>query len=177
MDGNQSGQQQGEATSRTAIAVHQLVTSQVDTRKDTVAGVVETTGTAVRQASETFRTQGQQELSQYIDLGAEKIEEFSSYLRNADAQELIAKAQETARKRPLLVAGAGFALAFLAARLMRDSVSAAPARPAEETQPPDATRSEIVPLPVEAAPTEIEFVEEKPKPRQRRARVAVEQSA
>ena len=159
---------------RTVTKVQELATSQLDAQKGKIADVVQSTGSAIRQASQGLKEQGQQGLAEYADQGAEKVESVSTYLRETDAQEMIAKAQETARKQPLLLMAAGFAVAFVVARVLKGSVG-------QRAQQPEASSEDTEPPPPQPA-QEGEFaalvpvvpVEESPKPRRRRAAATVE---
>lgn len=169
------------SASKTASKVQQLATSQIDSQKGKIADVLQSTGSAIRQAGQGLREQGQQGLSELADQGATKVDSFSSYLRETDGQALIGKAQETARKQPVLIAGAGFTLAFIAARFLRGSGSQA-TQPAQEaapaTAPPAELPEDFAPLPPE--PTQdpiVALLEEAPKARRRRARDTAEPPA
>lgn len=57
----------------------------------------------------------------YVDQGAEAVERFGRYLRDADAEQLFADAEDLARRQPWLVASAAFAVGFGAARFLKTS--------------------------------------------------------
>ncbi len=154
--------------SRTATKAQDFAKTQLNSQKGKVAEVLQSTGGAIRQASQALREEGQSGLSEYADQGAQRVESLSDYVRRTDADELLTKAQETARRQPLAIAGAGFALAFLAARFLRSS--------GQKAQPGQSTAGGAAP-PQDGDQQAAALVEESPTPRRRRARLTTEATA
>jgi hypothetical protein len=58
-------------------------------------------------------------LAQYVDRGAEQIEQFGGYLHRRDTSQLVTDVEGFARRQPLAFAGGAFALGMLAVRFLR----------------------------------------------------------
>jgi hypothetical protein len=162
------------SSSRAVSKAQELGTSQLTTQKQTLAQALQSAGSALRQGSQSLQGEGQQGLSQVAEMGAERAERLSTYLRDTEPTELISRVRETARQQPVLVAGGAFVVALLGARLLR---SLTPPPPAAGPEPPpdavaggasDAASLNAVPagdLATEPTPTDVEGL---PRPRRPR---------
>src|SRR5438046_1258025 len=78
-------------------------------RQPQAADQVQHSASAVRQAAGSLR--GEEEwMAQLIEQGAAKLSDLADTLRASDAQTLLGKTQEYARRQPVLFAGAAMAL-------------------------------------------------------------------
>jgi hypothetical protein len=55
------------------------------------------------------------------DQGADRLERVGTYLTNADADEILDRAEDLARRQPWLIAGAGLLVGIAAARFLKAS--------------------------------------------------------
>ena len=96
---------------------------QVDQRS-TQAGE-RATGTAqdARSVAEELRRQGKDAPARLAERAADRVEHVGRYLQSADADRLLADAEDFARRRPWAVVAGGLALGFAASRLLKASSS------------------------------------------------------
>ena len=168
------------ALPRTTSKVQQLATSQLETRKADLAQALQSVGLVMRQGSQSLQQQGQQRLGRYAETSGEKVEELSAYLRRTDAPELIARARESASQRPALVAGGGFIVALLAARIVKSLGQPPQPQSGGESEAEDGSQAAAL----ESAPGQVDALAVGPVPehldapiearRRRRASVAAE---
>lgn len=108
-----------EAPGRALTEAQELGKTQLSTQKDKLAEALESVSQMLRQGSQTLQQQGQQSLGQGAQMGADRAQQISQYLRQTDASEIVGKVRQTARQRPVLVAGSGFLLAVIGGRLVK----------------------------------------------------------
>jgi len=77
----------------------------------------------MRSVSEQLRAQQKEGPAKIADQAAERTERLGSYLRESDADRILADIEEAARRRPGLVIAGGIALGFVAARFLKASSS------------------------------------------------------
>lgn len=99
----------------------QQVTPQVEAQKDRAAGQVSAVANAMRSTSSNLRNSEASFLAEYADRGAEQVEQFARYLRNADLGDLMGDAERIARQQPALFVGGAFLLGVFAARFLKSS--------------------------------------------------------
>jgi len=75
---------------------------------------------AAREAASSLR-QDRPEVAGIVETAATKAEEAAQYLRQHNAREAIATAEEQAKKQPALVIAGGLALGLVAARFLRSA--------------------------------------------------------
>ena len=169
----QSQQPQGQSAEK----AEQLATRQLDKQKGKLAQALDSTASALRQSSGTLEQEGQPALKQAAEIGAQKAQEFSQYLRETDTTELTRKAREVVRQQPLVIAGAGFVLTLAAARLIKvltqEPQPETPQLAAEsQVRSPEAATSASQPedvTPAPRAPAEEALQTPQPRRRTRRA--------
>ena len=96
-------------------------TSQLTTQKGRVTDSLTSLAQAVRQSTESLRSDQQPAVAQYVESAAGQLEHLSNRLRDRDVKDLVQDAQEFARRRPAIFVGAAFAAGLLAARFMKSS--------------------------------------------------------
>lgn len=94
---------------------------QVDTRSTQAGEQVQPVAEAVRTTSEELRGQGKEREAKVAEQAAERIERLGGYLRESDADRILGDVEGFARRQPWLIAVAGAALGFLAARFLKAS--------------------------------------------------------
>ncbi|MBC5799974.1 MAG: hypothetical protein GIX03_16040 [Candidatus Eremiobacteraeota bacterium] len=99
--------------------------------KDFVSGEVDRRSTAagqqVNSSAEHLRTIAEQlrgddfgrPLAEFVDRGAETLDEFGQYLQDSDSDRLLSDAEAFGRERPWAVVLAGLAIGLTASRLMK----------------------------------------------------------
>jgi hypothetical protein len=94
---------------------------QVDQRSTKAGDQVQSAAQDVRKVAEQLRGQGKDTPARMAEQVADRAESFSSYLRDADGERLLADAEALARRQPWLVAAGGLALGFAASRVLKAS--------------------------------------------------------
>jgi ElaB/YqjD/DUF883 family membrane-anchored ribosome-binding protein len=106
----------------------QQIAPQVESQKERIAGNLDTTASALRQTGEQLRSQDQAAVAQYLDRGADRIQQMAGYLRERQLTDLLADAEGFARRQPAMFLGAAFSLGLLAARFLKSSGGNQPRR-------------------------------------------------
>jgi ElaB/YqjD/DUF883 family membrane-anchored ribosome-binding protein len=99
---------------------------QVDRRSTNIGGQAHTLADSLRHSASQMRAEGDPRKARYAgfaDQGAERLERLGGYLTDADADEILGKAEDLARRQPWLIAGAGVLVGIAAARFMKASSS------------------------------------------------------
>jgi hypothetical protein len=96
--------------------------AKASTAMDQLGQALDQVAQAAREAGDSLRSE-RPELAGVAETAADKVTDVSRYLREHEAREVIATAEDAARRQPALVIAGGFALGLLTARLLR---SAAP---------------------------------------------------
>jgi hypothetical protein len=113
-----------EQVGQVADAGRGAVRQQVDRRSTQLGqhagGVAET----LRQTASQLRTDGDPQKARYAhvaDQAADRLERTGRYLTDADADELLGRVEDAARRQPWLVAAAGLLVGAAAARFVKAS--------------------------------------------------------
>jgi len=134
----------GQATAQLADKAQELgsqvqdqAREQIDSRSTQVGEQVTATASAVRDASQQLREQGQDLPARLIEQAADKAEQLGSYLRGASADKLVHDIEQVTRSQPWVVIAGGITAGFLGARFLKassrsryQSRTAVPSRPA-----------------------------------------------
>jgi hypothetical protein len=104
-----------------AEQAREQATSRLESQKERAVVGLGTVSQALRQTGQELRGQDQGAVAQYVDVGAEQVERFTSYLRQHDVQQIVGEVQGFARRQPSLFLGGAFALGLLGARLLKSS--------------------------------------------------------
>lgn len=113
------GQDAGsQGASGLADQAKSLVSQQVEQRAGRSADDLREVARALRQTGEQL---GGNMAAPYVDKAAQQLERLSSFLRTADANQVLRGAERFARREPLLFLGGAFTLGILAARFLKSS--------------------------------------------------------
>jgi ElaB/YqjD/DUF883 family membrane-anchored ribosome-binding protein len=101
--------------------VRDRASSQISDQKDRATDSLTRLAQAVRQSTQSLRDNQQGAVAQYVDRAADRIEQFSTTLRERDLNDLMRDAERFARRQPAVFIGAAFAAGVLAARFLKSS--------------------------------------------------------
>jgi ElaB/YqjD/DUF883 family membrane-anchored ribosome-binding protein len=101
--------------------VRDSATSQLSSQKERATEGLGSLARAVRQSTQSLRDNQQDTVAQYVEQAADRIEEFSSRLRERDLNDLLRDADQFARRQPAVFIGAAFVVGVLAARFLKSS--------------------------------------------------------
>ena len=101
--------------------VRDSATSQLSSQKERATEGLGSLARAVRQSTQSLRDNQQDTVAQYVEQAADRIEEFSSRLRERDLGDLLRDADQFARRQPAVFIGAAFVAGVLAARFLKSS--------------------------------------------------------
>jgi len=76
---------------------------------------------ALHQAGDQMRDQGKDSYAQYVDMAAERVDQFATYLRDQDVSQMMEGVERFARRQPAVFLGSAFLLGVLAARFLKAS--------------------------------------------------------
>jgi len=110
-----------EQAKRTAAQVSDQAKTTVDSRLGDVAQELGSVAEAVRSTTSELEGQDQQMIAQYGNRIADQIEQVSSYLNNHGVEDMLADAENLARRQPALFLGGAFMLGLLVGRFLRSS--------------------------------------------------------
>ena len=120
---------------------------------------------ALREAAQQLRNQGQGEVGDYAEKAADQVERFSTYLRQTEVDEIMEEVRGFARRRPGLFLGSAAAIGFFATRFLKSSSEEAPSAGYSDFSAPtttgrtavsygaDETATALPPGSVEGSPT------------------------
>jgi exonuclease VII large subunit len=109
------------AARRVVERVRESAASQLSTQKGRATEGLDNLAQAARRSTQALRDSQQDAVARYVDQAADRIERFSTRLREQDAAEVIRDVQQFARRRPALFIGATFALGMVAVRFLKSS--------------------------------------------------------
>jgi ElaB/YqjD/DUF883 family membrane-anchored ribosome-binding protein len=98
--------------------------AQLSSQKERATDSLGSLARAVRGTSQPLRENQQDTLAQYVEKAADRIERFSTSLRERDVKELVDEAQQFARRQPAIFIGVAFAAGVIAARFLKSSSDA-----------------------------------------------------
>jgi len=114
----------GQAKQQAKDLAHQAeeqAKSALSSRKAQAATGLNDVAQAFRQTSNELNNQDKGMVAQYSNQVADRVEQLSTYLENKDVEEMIADAEDFARRQPELFIGGALVLGFLGARFLRSS--------------------------------------------------------
>jgi hypothetical protein len=121
-----------ETAGQVAEQAKQQALTQIGTQKEHAAGSLDAVAQALRQSGDHLRDQQQEPLANLAGAAAGRVEQFSGYLRNTDAKDMLRDVEGFARRQPAAFLGGAFTLGVLAARFLKSS-----ARPDTDQQGAD----------------------------------------
>jgi hypothetical protein len=123
--------------------VKQGAAAQLSSQKDRATDGLGSLAQAVRRTTQPLRENDQVTLAEYVEKAADRLERFSSDLRQRDLGDLVNEAQRFARRQPALFIGGAFAAGVLAARFLKSSPEHRPGdwRRHEQAYPQGAART------------------------------------
>jgi hypothetical protein len=121
-----------ETAGQVAEQAKQQALTQIGTQKEHAAGSLDAVAQALRQSGDHLRDQEQEPLANLAGAAAGRVEQFSGYLRNTDAKDMLRDVEGFARRQPAAFLGGAFTLGVLAARFLKSS-----ARPDTDQQGAD----------------------------------------
>jgi len=98
--------------------------TQVDTRSTQAGEQAKSLADALRQTATQLRQTGDEQKTRYAgiaDQGADRLDRAGNYLTVSDAEELLSRVEEVARRQPWLVVGTGLILGIATARFLKAS--------------------------------------------------------
>jgi hypothetical protein len=101
------------------------VVRQMEAQKDNAADRVESAADAVRNAARGMHNQ-EAWMGDLVERGADELSRLADKLRTSDLRSLLRQAEEFARRQPVLLTGAGFALGFALTRATMAGIAAPP---------------------------------------------------
>ena len=97
---------------------------QVDQRSTQAGEQASSVAETLRNTASQIRAEGDPQklrLASAADQGADRLERVGAYLTDADAEDLLNRVEDVARKQPWLIAGAGLLVGIAAARVLKAS--------------------------------------------------------
>jgi ElaB/YqjD/DUF883 family membrane-anchored ribosome-binding protein len=110
-----------EQLQQAAGPMQDRVRQQVDTRSTEAGHQVDSVAEAMRKASAHLSGQGNELPAKAAEQVAQRAEQLGRYLRESDADRILADVEDFARKQPLVVAAVGLAIGVAAARFLKAS--------------------------------------------------------
>jgi ElaB/YqjD/DUF883 family membrane-anchored ribosome-binding protein len=101
--------------------IRQKATSQINEQKNRATDGLGGVAQAVRESTQQLRAQHYDTVADMVERAADQIERFSNNLRERDLDQIVADAQDLARKNPSVFIGASFAAGLVAARFVKAS--------------------------------------------------------
>ncbi|MFN8474843.1 MAG: hypothetical protein U0822_21820 [Anaerolineae bacterium] len=103
--------------------VKDTAVSQIEDRKTQAADSLGDVADTLRQTSQQLQQTNAQPLAGAADMAADRVEQFSNYLRDRNVNDIVADVEDFAREQPVLFISAAFALGLVAARFLKSSAS------------------------------------------------------
>jgi hypothetical protein len=110
-----------ETAGQVAEQAKQQAVAQISTQKEHAAGSLDAVAQALRQSGDQLRSKQQEPLANLAGTAAQRIEDFSGYVRNTDVNDMIRDVEAFARRQPAAFLGGAFTLGVLAARFLKSS--------------------------------------------------------
>ena len=111
----------GNGSARMVDRLREKTTEQLNSQKNKATDGLGTVANAVRETTQSLRSQQHDVAARYVEQAADQIERLSARLREKDVTELLNDAQRLARRRPALFVGTAFALGLIGARFLKST--------------------------------------------------------
>lgn len=102
-------------------SVKEQATSQLNTQKQRLAEGIQNAAAMLLMGSDQLRQNDQAGIAQYTDQIANKMDQFSGFLRESQLSDITTEVESFARREPVLFLGGAFTLGLLAARFLKSS--------------------------------------------------------
>lgn len=99
-------------------------TAQLASQKDRATTSLDSLAQAVRQTTQPLRDNKQDAIAQYVEEAADRLDRFTTRLRERNVSDLVQEVQHFARRQPAVFVGAAFAVGVIAARFLKSSADA-----------------------------------------------------
>jgi ElaB/YqjD/DUF883 family membrane-anchored ribosome-binding protein len=111
------------AAQATEVAAHGrgMLREQLDQRSAQLGDQVGSASQTLRRVAEQSRIDGNSQQARFVEQAADRGERLSAYLKGADGQQMLAEAEDFARRQPWVIAGAGLAVGLVVARALKAS--------------------------------------------------------
>ena len=110
-----------EAVSQVAEQAQGKVKSKIGEGKDRVADNIDHVVSALRQSSEKIQGQDNDVIGRYVGTAANKLNDFSNYVRHNDVDQIVREVEGFARREPAIALGSAFAVGLILARFLKSS--------------------------------------------------------
>jgi hypothetical protein len=114
---HQARQQASNLASRTS----EQAKSQLANHKHNASQSMVPIQSALRESAQQLRNQGQGQVGDYAEKAADRVERFSTYLRQTEVDEIMEEVRGFARRRPGLFVGSAAAVGFFATRFLKST--------------------------------------------------------
>ena len=98
-----------------------LVREQLSQRSTQLGDQLGSTSQTLRRVAEQSRIDGNDQQARLAEQAADRGERLSAYLKQADGEQMLAEAEDFARRQPWVIAGAGLAVGLVVARALKAS--------------------------------------------------------
>jgi ElaB/YqjD/DUF883 family membrane-anchored ribosome-binding protein len=107
----------------TEVAEHGrgMVREQLSQRSTELGDRVGSASQTLRRVAEQSRVDGNDQQARLAEQAADRGERLSAYLTRADGEQMLAEAEDFARRQPWVIAGAGLAVGLVVARALKAS--------------------------------------------------------
>jgi hypothetical protein len=116
-----------------AHEVAEQAQSAVEGGKARIAERAQGVAEALHHASDGLRAEDREEVARYTEKVAEKIEQFSGFLRDRDLVAMASDVKRFAQRQPALFLGGAFTAGLMAARFIKSSAGEAKRGPNDDT--------------------------------------------
>lgn len=106
---------------RLSEAARSRTVSYLEERKSQLAGNVVGVANAAREAADRIDAQGSPLMADYVYRAAEGLERFSEVVRHRELSAWMEEVEDFARRQPAVFIGAGVAVGFVLARVLKSS--------------------------------------------------------
>ena len=110
-----------EQTRELADTAKEEARSMAETRKSQVTSELHNIAQAFRTSGRELRTQNEEPVARYANQIADRIENASSYLSGHSVDDLLADAEDFARRQPEIFLGSAFGLGLIVSRFFKSS--------------------------------------------------------
>jgi hypothetical protein len=116
-----AGSEAKQGVKKAARQAKQQASSAVEQQKSVAAERIGALGQAIRQTAQNLDANDPAGIGCYAHQAADRIEQFSEYIRERELRDLMSGAQSWARRNPALFLGGCFAAGLLIARFLKSS--------------------------------------------------------